>query len=731
MRFYIFVILWGLPLLSTFAEETETRLKKIEVSDIFVDQLGTSFSGKQISKERLKATSTTDIQRVLKESPGVYSREEDGQGLRPNIGLRGTNPDRSKKIVLLEDDLLIGPAPYSAPAAYYSPSMLTTESLEIYKGFSSLIYGPNSVGGAINYKSKQFQAQDYNLIKIHTGSYDQILLNGELQKKWNSTQFLFTLGRLQNKGFRKIDNGVDNSLEQNILNLKIQHPFQTENYSQILEIKAGYSTETSDETYLGLTENDFIKTPFRRYNSSEKDQMKWSHSKFQLEHLLDNDQGFIVKNQIYTHHFQRTWYRLDGFRDSSLQILNIMKSPTGTNEPFYQVLTGEQNSTDIGSSADLNIANNDRTYLSQGFQNIIEHDKIFGNGLRLKSKSKILLHSDSITRNHDSDYYSMIDQKLVRTNDLRLQTARNKESATATSFALQENIEFESFKVTPQFRYENVHFKFEDTLNSKNTSRSDQIWIPGLGFSYQGQGTFGIKGSVNKAATLSGLDAVGTEKREESTNYEFGLQWESLERYQQFEFTYFINDYENLTGTCTSSNGCSTTQLDQQFNGGKAQIRGIEARFSQGILIDRLWIPLQLNVTSLSASFENDFSSTSPEWGRAPDGSAGQVKSGDPLPYIPNILLNLVAGLEVGKFKNSITISYNGKSYDQSVSQNRKEIDPYGVIDYNLNYDLNEKIQLHFKIDNVLDKHYLVALKPLGYRAGKPRTIALGARWLF
>ena len=110
----------------SIAQKTNNSLDSIQKLDEVIIKSNAIFGNKFVAQNRtgsayylstneLKKYSHSDINRVLKVVPGVTYYEEDGFGLRPNISLRGTSPERSAKISLMEDGVLIAPAPASHP----------------------------------------------------------------------------------------------------------------------------------------------------------------------------------------------------------------------------------------------------------------------------------------------------------------------------------------------------------------------------------------------------------------------------------------------------------------------------------------------------------------------------------------------------------------------------------------------------------------------------------------
>src|SRR5690606_30189739 len=64
-------------------------------------------SAQSLDRAAIERQDYSDVHRLLREIPGVEVREEDGFGLRPNIGIRGTAIDRSGKVAVMEDGILV------------------------------------------------------------------------------------------------------------------------------------------------------------------------------------------------------------------------------------------------------------------------------------------------------------------------------------------------------------------------------------------------------------------------------------------------------------------------------------------------------------------------------------------------------------------------------------------------------------------------------------------------
>lgn len=710
----------------TMTEQDTTVLEALRVTGMQEEELNQNIAPKRVGKEVLEAGRITDVSRALKNVPGVYVRDEEGQGLRPNIGLRGTNPDRSKKVVILEDEILSGPAPYSAPAAYYTPSLNLSEELEIYRGFAAMAYGPNSIGGAVNYLSYPVPDKATQWVDLSYGSYGSSNLKAFLGNATSWGGYVFQLGRIASEGFKALDGGGDTGFHRTDAKGKLKFKLpEVDGRIQDVQLRIGFGEENSHETYLGLFDSDFAKSPYRRYSSSALDDMKWVRNQVELEYTRQLSDTGVLKATAYWHQFARTWYRFYRFRDKD-RLKNVLDSPdTPVNAVFRDILRGVRDSSDVGAiDGQLVMASNDRSFLSQGLQASWNEDFQAGS---VKHRLRLLgrLHQDQIDRDHTYDYFEMLAGKMERTADARQIDKINREWSLATSLSLQDDIEMGPWVLSLVGRAEKADFLFRDKVAVTENKRSDSYLAPGVGLLRRLNANWSSRVSVNKAVTIAGLDPSGRDEREESLNYEWGIKYLADDRQREADVVFFLNDYQNITGTCTASNGCSSTNLDAQLNGGAAKVYGLEARVAQGFWARGFYLPVQLNVTALKGEFANSFSTTDGEWG------SGTVQSGDPLPYIPNLQYSISLGLEKGRFKQNLNIVYQSSMESQSVEEGRKSIPAYAIVDWNANYKWSESIELFGKADNLLAKDYLVAYRPLGARPGKPQSFMLGFKSSF
>ncbi|NCN95462.1 MAG: TonB-dependent receptor plug domain-containing protein, partial [Bdellovibrionales bacterium] len=503
-------------------EEDPTLLPTVRVFGSDRSVLTETMSPGVVSKKVIRSQQITDVNRALKQASGVYVREEEGEGLRANIGLRGTNPDRSKKVTLLEDGILVGPAPYSAPAAYYTPLMNHVDSLEVHRGFKATWIGPNSIGGAINYITLSAPDDIQTSIQSTYGSFGTWNSSLTQSQRTSFGSYLINGSYLKSDGFKELDGGGNTGFHKTDLMTKLQFNLPApEDRFHSIEARFFYTNEDSKETYLGLSRSDSNSTPYRRYSASQLDEMKWDHRQFQIRHEFQPSTSSLIQSDIYHHEFHRAWYRLDRFRGSTTPSLDrLLKHPNdgATNPILFSILKGDLDSSSLGGTdGQLEMARNDRRYFSQGVQSKWTSEYNFSD-LQLKPWVFLRFHRDQIKRNHTADNYEMTQKKMVRTSDPSRVTALNREFSEARTLSAGFDFSFYDFILTQVARYENIDFEYENSLTpTSNNKRISEVFLPGISLLKKWGDSGSTRASYNEAATISGLSADGSEVKEEAS----------------------------------------------------------------------------------------------------------------------------------------------------------------------------------------------------------------------
>jgi Fe(3+) dicitrate transport protein len=712
----------------TQKDSIENLNEVIVTSDAIV---GSKFNAKNkagstyfISPKELKTFNYEDVSRILRTVPGITIQEEDGFGLRPNIGMRGTSPNRSEKITLMEDGILIAPAPYSAPAAYYFPTVSRMQSFEILKGGSQIQYGPYTTGGAINMVSTQIPRSLSGRVVASIGSFNTKKTYVNVGDQHKNFGYVLEYNNRNSDGFKKIDNSSKSTGFQSndyVAKFRINTDADAKVY-QSLTAKIQYSEDLANETYLGLTDDDYAKNPYRRYAGSNEDFIDTEHRQIMMTHVITPTKNFSITTKAYKNEFARNWYKLDALKlgSSKVSINNILTDPVTYNAE-YQAVTGAENTIDNA----LLVKANNRKYEARGIQTVgnytfetgkAKHDIDFG----------VRYHEDYEDRFQWVDGYAIQNGVMNRTSNGTPGTDANRiTKAEAIAAHILYNLNVAKFTFTPGIRYEDIK------LNSLNYGKNDgiragttlakannnvNVWIPGMGILYKINDDYNLFTSMHKGFSPPGVKAG--EDAENSLNTELGFRFRK--NALQGEIIGYYNNFSNLQGSDSMSGGGTGT--GDLFNAGAAVVKGIELLATYDIINNQdkgFKLPITVAYTLTDTKLKNNFNSSI--W--------GTVKSGDEIPYIAKNQLAITTAFETKHFDFAVSGKYvdafRTVAGSGTILANNKVSSNF-IIDFSAKYHLNKNISLMGNIINLLDKEYAVSRVPAGLRPGMPFGINLG-----
>lgn len=518
----------GTPIFAQEGEAAATSLPSLEVT---ADWLGPpteesekTYTGARtiVDDDELQARGALNLEDALRPVPGVQVLDETGTGILPNIGVRGLNPLRSQRLQVLLDGYPIAIGPYSNVGISLFPVTLPSlEVVDLVRGGAAVHYGPNNVGGVVNFVTKPIPAETSQTLRervtiaedsgnVFTDTYYRI---GGRATDNLDLQFQANLQR--GDGFRDhSDTDVDNFILDARYYLNDQH--EIESQFQYYKVDADLPGALTPQAY----EQDRTQSQ-RPYDGYEADMKRatvtWTYTP-------TNDIEFQWRN--FVHDADRTFF-------------------------FGQNLSGNGHWADPGL-ASTHVADSPRRFTVFGTEprlalNIGRHD--ITAGARLISEDV----------EFDVNRLELASGAYGPARDWHLDTQ-------ALAFYVSDTMSFldNRLRVTPGLRYEDVQMDFRDNLaNSTEDNNADEL-LPGLTIGYQATGDLFLFANGQRSLVpvqIAQATREGDVANETAWNYELGARFQTtpaslasatlfrIDYEDQIQFNQTTSRFENLGKT--------------------------------------------------------------------------------------------------------------------------------------------------------------------------------------
>lgn len=663
------------------AEEAQLRLPTIDVvGQADADVARQPGSVVIIDQEQLEILQPRSTEDALRRVPGIAIKGEEESAVVVNIGMRGLPADSSKTLIL-EDGVPVAPSLFLGNGRYYNPRIQRMESIEVLKGAASLRYGPSTIGGVINYITKQ--PQEGATLSLRSGSWNTHEASLELGAMSPSQDAAFgaVITKAESDGF--MDKGYD------MTDVMLKAGMALGN-GQWLSLKYTDYRNDANISYRGLFVQDYENGA--DYNPAPDDYFLTSRRGLDLNHEWDINHNLRLNTLLYWSETTRDYWR-------------YAVSNAATDSP----VTGQWVYTD-------NLNGNNRAFERLGAETrlLISH-RLLG----LENEAEVGLRY--MTERMDDQTIA-----ATRQQDRSGTISRDRvDRAEAVAVFVQNRFLLtDTLAVTPGVRVEYYEQEREDLRanngSDKATTDNTEV-LPGIGLTWQltpaAQLFAGAYKAFAPAENGVALDQLTNQdlEAERSLNLEIGIR--GSRGGLSYEFAAYQMDFTNQIVAGNSN------PLLSQSNAGKTLHQGVELALGyewlQGLYVDG-------NLTYIPTS----------EYRSGAD-------KGNRIVYSPEVLANLAIGYRRGAVRSELSANHTGSQYGSSdnrtdISGNSGgiggiwggKIDAYTTLNLNLLYQATASLELSATVKNLTDERYISGLRQ-GIYVGPERSVDVGLRYTF
>lgn len=652
-----------------------------------------------VDRKKMDESAVTSIRDALKQVPGVQVQDSNGTGgsdVSLNLGVRGLTSRLSPRSTVLMDGVPLSFAPYGQPQLSMAPvSMGNIESIDVVRGAGTVRFGPQNVGGIINFNTRAIPEKLSGSVGLTTE-----FATGTDQLKYSPN--LFVGGTMENglglallysgtkgNGYREANNDID------IDDVMLKSSYQFNDQDALAVNLHHY--EGRGEMPEGLTTADYAKNPyqsnqFRNYFAGRRSDVsvKYSH-----------------KDEL--NNFEILGYYVDSFRTSDLE-------------------------SAIEGTANSRISNSPRDYKYFGIEPRYSRAYSLGNMNNEVTVGYRYLQEDSSEFSGRTTPYNT----TTGIPGERLANTISEGGTKAHALYIDNRFGLGAFTITPGVRFESIKThndysayqsgKFINTVHPK--IKSDEF-LPSLALQYNfndqwnifanaavsfGPQQYNQLAKVDAGQAVTTLDGLHPEK---SNNYEIGTKY--LGNGLNAELTVFYLDFDKeliLERPDNIGTGIWT-------NLGATSHKGIELglNYDFGHLYDMLeGLKVYSNYTYTKAVSE-----------------AGKFESKD-LPYYSRHVGNLGLSYTFDKWSVNADMFAQSKQHApgsgniyqtvESADGRIGDIPGYSTFAVRTGYDFGEDfygLKIAAGIKNVFDKEYFTRSSDStgGKYVGQPRTFYL------